>query len=169
MTKKKETDYELLYHELLEKYDEMFDNLTQQVVDAYDENDVLKDSNETMKKEIAKLRQTIGGYTTQLTRTKKELVNIRADHELAKKSVSDLTKVSLENKAMVKECIKREQEMEENYKEQMRELDHQIIKLTEDVSEQKQLTYEAERERLFYKENYEFYIKLPWFKRLFVK
>ena len=169
MKTEKETDYKLLYHELLEKYNEMFDNLTQQVVDAYDENGVLKDSNETMKKEIAKLRQTIGGYTTQLTRTKKELVNIKADYELAKKSVSDLTKVSLENKAMVKECIKREQEMEENHKEQIMELDHQIIKLTEDLSEQKKLTHEAERGRLFYKKNYEYYKSLPWYKKIFFK
>lgn len=143
MTKKKE-DYELLYYELLKDY-------------------------QKKEEEITSLKRRIGGYATQSAKMKDKLAGLEADYEAAKKSVNSLTQVSLENKAMVKECIKREQEMEENYKEQMRELDHQIIKLTEDICEQKKLTNEAERERLFYKENYEFFIKLPWYKRLFVK
>jgi ribosomal protein S17E len=169
MKTEKETDYKLLYHELLEKYDEMFNQLTSDFANACDENGLLKEANESAKKEITSLRHTIGGYITQMARARKEISNLKADYELAKKSVSDLTKFSLENKAKVKECIKMEQEMDEKYKEQIRELDHRIIKLTDDLSKQKKLTHEAEREKLFYKENYEYYKSLPWYKRLFVK
>ena len=167
--KKKKTDYKLLYHELLEKYDVDFVELEQEKLNAYDENDVLKAALDEAKKEITSLRRTIGGYITQAARTKKELANVKADYELAKKSVSDLTKVSLENKAMVKECITREQETEESYKEQIRVLDHQILKLTEDLADQKIRTEEAERTMLFYKENYNYFKSLPWYKRIFWK
>lgn len=162
---KKKTDYKLLYHELLEKYDE----LEEQKLNTYDENDVLKAALDKAKKEITSLRHTIGGYITQAARTKKELANLKADYELAKKSVSDLTKVSLENKAMVKECVNREKEMEENYNEQIKELDYQIVKLTEDLADQKKRRDEMERMKTFYKENYEYYKNMPWYKRIFVK
>lgn len=158
MGKKKETDYKLLYHELLEKSDEVFN-----------ENDLLKEENDAAKKEIATLKQTIGGYITQATKTKKELANLKADYELAKKSVNDLTKVSLENKAMVKECITREQEMEEKHKEELLALTHQIGKLTSSLEEQKKQKEEAERTMLFYKENYNYLKNLPWYKRIFAK
>jgi len=166
---KKKTDYKLLYHELLEKYDDDFVRLEQEKLNAYDENDLLKAANEEAKKEITSLRHTIGGYITQAARTKKELANLKADYELAKKSVSDLTKVSLENKAMVKECVNREKEMEESYNEHIKELDHQIIKLTGDLADQKKRRDEMERMKTFYKENYEYYKNMPWYKRIFVK
>lgn len=152
MGKKKETDYKLLYHELLEKYNEDIARLT-------------KEKNN----EIASLRHTIGGYITQSARAKNEIANLKADYELAKKSVSDLTKVSLENKAMVKECITREQELEESYKEQIRVFEHQIHKLTEDLADIKTQKNEAERTMIFYKENYEYFKSLPWYKRIFWK
>lgn len=138
-------------------------------MNAYDEIDLLKLANEDAKKEITSLRRTIGGYITQMARAKKELSNLKADYELAKKSVNDLTKVSLENKAMVKECITREQETEESYKEQIRVLDHQILKLTEDLADIKTQKDEAERTMIFYKENYEYFKSLPWYKRIFWK
>ena len=158
MGKKKETDYKLLYHELLEKSNEVFN-----------ENDLLKEANDAAKKEIATLKQTIGGYITQAARTKKELANLKADYELAKKSVNDITKVSLENKAMVKECITREQEMEEKHKEELLALTHQIGKLTSSLEEHKKQKEEAERTMLFYKENYNYLKNLPWYKRIFAK
>lgn len=169
MTKKKETDYKLLYHELLEKYDEMSNQVTSDFTNACDEIDLLYKANESAKKEITSLRHAIGGYITQMARAKKEISNLKADYELAKKSVSDLTNLSLENKAMVKECITREQEIENAYKEQISELDRQIIELSKKLEEQKILTREAEREKLFFKENYHYFVELPWYKRIFIK
>lgn len=166
---KKKTDYKLLYHELLEKYEDDFVRLEQEKLNAYDEIDVIKETIDSLKKENASLRHTIGGYITQMARAKKELSNLKADYELAKKSVNDLTKVSLENKAMVKECITREEEMEESYKEQIRVLDRQILKLTEDLADKKTQKDEAERTMIFYKENYEYFKSLPWYKRIFWK
>lgn len=166
---KKKTDYKLLYHELLEKYDEMCEQLENKLFDANSEIDVIKETIDSLKKENASLRHTIGGYITQMARAKKELSNLKADYELAKKSVNDLTKVSLENKAKVKECITREQETEESYKEQIRVLDHQILKLTEDLADMKTQKDEAERTMIFYKENYEYFKSLPWYKRIFWK
>lgn len=155
---KKKKDYKLLYHELLEKSDEVFK-----------ENDLLKSANDAAKKEIATLEQTIGGYITQAAKTKNELANLKVDYELAKKSVSDLTKVSLENKAMVKECITREEDMKNEHYEDVKTLTHQIQKLSTLLEEQKKCNEETTRTMLFYKENYNYLKNLPWYKRIFVK
>ena len=144
MKTKKETDYKLLYHELLEDY-------------------------QRKEAEITSLKRRIGGYITQSSKIKNKLAELEADYDAAKKSVNSLTQVSLENKAMVKECITREQEMEESYKEQIRVKDHHILKLTEDLADQKIRNEEAERTMLFYKGNYNYFKNLPWYKRLFVK
>lgn len=161
----KKKNYKALYYELLDIHQKNFD----EKMNAYDEIDLLKLANEEAKKENASLRHTIGGYITQMARAKKEISNLKADYELAKKSVNDLTKVSLENKAMVKECITREQETEESYKELTRVKDNYILKLTEDLADIKTQKDEAERTMIFYKENYEYFKSLPWYKRIFWK
>jgi len=159
---KEKTDYKLLYHELVEKHQGDLERLQE-------ENDVLKSALDKAKKEITSLRHTIGGYITQAARAKKEISNLKADYELAKKSVSDLTKVSLENKAMVKECIMREQETEGKNNEHIAMLDSQILKLTEDLAEQKKHNEDISHQLTFYKGNYEYFISLPWYKRIFAK
>lgn len=166
---KKKTDYKLLYHELLEKYDVDFVRLEQEKQNTNDEIDVQKAALDEAKKEITSLRHTIGGYITQAARAKKEISNLKADYELAKKSVSDLTKVSLENKAKVKECNIASQKLKDEYDEQIRELKRKIVVLENDIENEKIHTNEAERTLDFYKNNYEYFKNLPWYKRIFAK
>lgn len=166
---KKKTDYKLLYHELLEKYNSMFNQLTGDFANACDENDLLKAANESAKKEITSLRHTIGGYITQMARAKKEISNLKADYELAFKSVERLKNESLENKAKVKECNIASQKLKDEYDEQIRELKRKIVVLKNDIENEKIHTNEAERTLDFYKNNYEYFKNLPWYKRIFAK
>lgn len=158
MSEKTKVNYKELYHELLEKSDEVFN-----------ENGLLKAANDSAKKEIATLRQTIGGYITQAAKAKKEIAELRSDYEAAKKSINDLTKVSLENKAMVKGCITKAQELEEAHCQEINDWKRKVATLENELSIQRALTDKVERSAKFYKENYDYFIKLPWYKRLFVK
>lgn len=165
----KDYDYKKLYFELLEKYNSMFEQLTGDFANACDENDLLKAANESAKKEITSLRHTIGGYITQAARAKKELAELNSDYEMAKKSVEELTKLSLDNKALLKDCVISSQKLKDEYDEQIRELKRKIVVLENDIENEKIHTNEAERTLAFYKNNYEYFKNMPWYKRIFAK
>ena len=169
MGKKTKENYEELYNELIEKYRDETIRLETEKLDAYDEIDLLKAANESAKKEITSLRHTIGGYITHTAKMKKDLSNLRTDYEVSKKSINELTQELIKKTASIKDKIIEAQQLQEEHKKEVLKLSGEITKLTNEFKNQEKAYFEMERLKDFYKNNYEYFKSLPWYKRILVK
>lgn len=161
MTKKEKEDFQELkakYDELKAKYNEDFERLVSEKADAYDENDVLKSKlaqkeNEVrgLKSDVAALRQTIGGYITVVGKQKKEITELKGKCEMLQKYLSDATAQNADLIDKKNEILKTSQKTDKENDELKREKE------------------EAKRVSNFYKANYEHFLSLPWWKRIFAK
>lgn len=150
----KKTNYKLLYHELLEKYDEMFNQLTSDLAKSCDENDVLKATNEESKKEITSLRHTIGGYITAIAKQKKDIANYKHEADSLK----------AEN-----DSLKKQHSEDGELREQVEELKKRNAKISEEKLELKRQLEESKRAVDFHRGIHEHFLELPWYKRIFLK
>lgn len=105
--------------------------------------------NEDLRNEIVSLRRTVGGYITCVGKQKKEIADLKSALDLAKGQCDEL---STKNKGL---------------DEERDELVKTVKKLTESVNEQAKQKDDAKRQMEFYKARYEYYMNLPWYKKIF--
>lgn len=150
MTKKEKEEFS----KLRELYEEDF-KLLKETCEKYDalKGELCGKKNEILglKSEVSSLKQTIGGYITCVGKQKKEISELKGKCEILKKYNEDKYTQICDLEAKNKDLIKKVGALNDNCREYMTERD------------------EAKRVSNFYKANYEHFLSLPWYKRIFAK
>lgn len=102
----------------------------------------------SLEKENKNLKMTIGGFQSSNARYKKENATLKAKLEDTEKSFRQFVKTNNE-----------EQEAKKI----------RVQNLEKKLAEEKLRVTEVSREMTFYKENYEYFKKLPWYKRIIAR
>lgn len=104
-----------------------------------------------LEKEIVSLRRQIGGYITAASKQKKQ--------------ISELKSLNEELNLKIRDWVAHTTEVESKD----RDLANTIKQQKSAIEEEKRLNERLTMDLEFYKDKYERLIKLPWFRRIFVK
>ncbi len=134
----------------------------EKIVSLQGDVEAYKLSGEQMGDEIKALKRQVGGYKTsnENYRAKLEKCKAEAQEEVAslKKEISDRDRAVSKQMDITKE------------KEKVIEgLQHQVSDLNQRIVNTDKALQDAKQDRDAYKANYEYFISLPWYKRIFAK
>lgn len=122
------------------------------------DNNAYKLSGEQMGDEIKALKRQVGGYKTSSENYRAKLVDAQKVADGLKKEISDRDRAVSKQMDITKE------------KERVIEgLQHQVSDLNQRIVNTDKALQDAKQDRDAYKANYEYFLSLPWYKRIFAK
>lgn len=130
----------------------------EKIVSLQGDVEAYKLSGEQMGDEIKALKRQVGGYKTSNENYRAKLVDAQKVADGLKKEISDRDRAVSKQMDITKE------------KEKVIEgLQHQVSDLNQRIVNTDKALQDAKQDRDAYKANYEYFISLPWYKRIFAK
>lgn len=130
----------------------------EKIVSLQGDVDAYKLSGEQMGDEIKALKRQVGGYKTSNENYRAKLVDAQKVADGLKKEISDRDRAVSKQMDITKE------------KEKVIEgLQHQVSDLNQRIVNTDKALQDAKQDRDAYKANYEYFLSLPWYKRIFAK
>lgn len=130
----------------------------EKIVSLQGDVEAYKLSGEQMGNEIKALKRQVGGYKTSNENYRAKLVDAQKVADGLKKEISDRDRAVSKQMDITKE------------KEKVIEgLQHQVSDLNQRIVNTDKALQDAKQDRDAYKANYEYFLSLPWYKRIFAK
>lgn len=130
----------------------------EKIVSLQGDVEAYKLSGEQMGDEIKALKRQVGGYKTSNENYRAKLVDAQKVADGLKKEISDRDRAVSKQMDITKE------------KERVIEgLQHQVSDLNQRIVNTDKALQDAKQDRDAYKANYEYFLSLPWYKRIFAK
>lgn len=130
----------------------------EKIVSLQGDVEAYKLSGEQMGDEIKALKRQVGGYKTSNENYRAKLVDAQKVADGLKKEISDRDRAVSKQMDIIKE------------KEKVIEgLQHQVSDLNQRIVNTDKALQDAKQDRDAYKANYEYFLSLPWYKRIFAK
>jgi chromosome segregation ATPase len=130
----------------------------EKIVSLQGDVEAYKLSGEQMGDEIKALKRQVGGYKTSNENYRAKLVDAQKVADGLKKEISDRDRAVSKQMDITKE------------KEKVIEgLQHQVSDLNQRIVNTDKALQDAKQDRDAYKANYEYFLSLPWYKRIFAK
>lgn len=130
----------------------------EKIVSLQGDVEAYKLSGEKMGDEIKALKRQVGGYKTSNENYRAKLVDAQKVADGLKKEISDRDRAVSKQMDITKE------------KEKVIEgLQHQVSDLNQRIVNTDKALQDAKQDRDAYKANYEYFLSLPWYKRIFAK
>lgn len=130
----------------------------EKIVSLQGDVEAYKLSGEQMGDEIKVLKRQVGGYKTSNENYRAKLVDAQKVADGLKKEISDRDRAVSKQMDITKE------------KERVIEgLQHQVSDLNQRIVNTDKALQDAKQDRDAYKANYEYFLSLPWYKRIFAK
>lgn len=130
----------------------------EKIVSLQGDVEAYKLSGEQMGDEIKALKRQVGGYKTSSENYRAKLVDAQKVADGLKKEISDRDRAVSKQMDITKE------------KERVIEgLQHQVSDLNQRIVNTDKALQDAKQDRDAYKANYEYFLSLPWYKRIFAK
>ena len=130
----------------------------EKIVSLQGDVEAYKLSGEQMGDEIKALKRQVGGYKTSNENYRAKLVDAQKVADGLKKEISDRDRAVSKQMDITKE------------KEKVIEgLQHQVSDLNQRIVNTDKALQDAKKDRDAYKANYEYFLSLPWYKRIFAK
>lgn len=130
----------------------------EKIVSLQGDVEAYKLSGEQMGDEIKALKRQVGSYKTSNENYRAKLVDAQKVADGLKKEISDRDRAVSKQMDITKE------------KERVIEgLQHQVSDLNQRIVNTDKALQDAKQDRDAYKANYEYFLSLPWYKRIFAK
>lgn len=130
----------------------------EKIVSLQGDVEAYKLSGEQMGDEIKALKRHVGSYKTSNENYRAKLVDAQKVADGLKKEISDRDRAVSKQMDITKE------------KERVIEgLQHQVSDLNQRIVNTDKALQDAKQDRDAYKANYEYFLSLPWYKRIFAK
>ena len=142
----------------IESLQSSLNKANEKIVSLQGDVEAYKLSGEQMGNEIKALKRQVGGYKTSNENYRAKLVDAQKVADGLKKEISDRDRAVSKQMDITKE------------KERVIEgLQHQVSDLNQRIVNTDKALQDAKQDRDAYKANYEYFLSLPWYTRIFAK